>query len=231
MCVIRIIIPFLIFLSIAFRQPICTKRLTSVFYCDIISFVGKKTFKEKFMKTRDLTIIPLFTALIIVGAYLKIPTPICPITLQILFTTLAGVLLGGKKGAAAVILYIMLGLIGLPVFTGGGGIGYVLSPTFGYMIGFVLGAYITGTIAHSGEPTMKRLVPACLTGLFIVFALGVVYCYLINRVWLGNSVSVRAVLVAGLLLPLPGDIVLCFFTAALGCRLIPIMKRMTANSH
>lgn len=182
------------------------------------------------MKTRDITMIPLFTALIIVGAYLKIPTPICPITLQILFTTLAGVLLGGKRGAAAVILYIMLGLIGLPVFTGGGGIGYVLSPTFGYMIGFVLGAYITGTIAHNGEPTMKRLVPACLAGLFVVFVLGVVYCYLINRVWLGNSVSVRAVLIAGLLLPLPGDIVLCFFTAGLGCRLIPIMKHMTAAS-
>lgn len=186
---------------------------------------------DKDMKTRDLTMIPLFTALIIVGAFLKIPTPICPITLQILFTTLAGVLLGGKKGAAAVIVYIMLGLIGLPVFTGGGGIGYVLSPTFGYMIGFVIGTYITGTISHSGEPTMKRLVPACLAGLFVVFALGVVYCWLINKVYLGNSVSARSVLIAGLFLPLPGDIVLCFFTAALGCRLIPILKRMEAGSH
>ncbi len=169
--------------------------------------------------------ISLFTALIIVGAFIKIQLPICPITLQVVFTTMAGVLLGGKKGAAAVGVYIILGLIGLPVFTGGGGVGYVLQPTFGYIIGFMLGAYITGTIAHNGEPTVKRLLIGCLAGLILIFAMGIVYCWAINRFWLGSSVRTWKLL-SICLLPLPADVLICVLIAFLGHRLIPIMKRM-----
>ena len=177
------------------------------------------------MKTRDITMISLFTALIIVGAFIKIQLPICPITLQVVFTTMAGVLLGGKKGAAAVGVYIILGLIGLPVFTGGGGIGYVLHPTFGFIIGFMLGAYLTGTIAQSGEPTVKRLLIGSLAGLILIFAMGIVYCWAINRFWLSSSVSTWQIL-SMCLLPLPADIILCGLISILGHRLIPVMKRM-----
>lgn len=182
------------------------------------------------MKIKDITMIPLFTALIIAGAYIKIPVPVCPITLQVMFTTLAGVLLGGKKGAAAVGLYIVLGLIGLPVFTGGGGIWYVMQPTFGYIIGFMLGAYLTGIISHGGQPTMKRLVTACLAGLLVVYVLGIVYYWMISRFWLGSSIGIWTILTYCFLIPVPGDICLCVLTAVLGRRLLPVIKHMNAHS-
>lgn len=80
-----------------------------------------------FMKTKDMILIAMFAALITVGAYIKIPVPVCPFTLQFLFTTLAGIILGAKNGTIAVSVYVLLGLAGLPVFTGGGGIGLYFS--------------------------------------------------------------------------------------------------------
>jgi len=80
----------------------------------------------------------MFVAMIVVGAFIKIPVPIVPFTLQFLFTMLAGILLGGKDGCRAVVIYIFLGLIGLPIFAEGGGFAYIFKPSFGYIIGFIL---------------------------------------------------------------------------------------------
>ena len=98
-------------------------------------------------KTKSMVYCGLFTALIAVGAFIKVPVPVVPFTLQYLFTMLAGLLLGAKRGAIAVLAYMLLGLAGLPIFTEGGGLWYVLKPSFGYIIGFVLGTYVTGRIA------------------------------------------------------------------------------------
>lgn len=89
-------------------------------------------------KTRSLVYCTLFTALIAVGAFIKIPIPVVPFTLQYLFTMLAGILLGSRLGSLSVLAYMILGLIGLPIFSEGGGIGYVFKPSFGYIIGFAL---------------------------------------------------------------------------------------------
>ena len=109
-------------------------------------------------KTSDLALCALFVALIAMGAFLRVPVPLVPFTLQYLFTALAGLLLGAKKGCAAVCAYILLGLLGFPVFAQGGGIGYIFEPSFGYLIGFALGAYATGKVAgHTARPSL----PAC----------------------------------------------------------------------
>ena len=90
--------------------------------------------------------------------FIRVPLPNCPFTLQILFTTLAGIVLGSRLGAASVGIYIVLGLIGVPIFTSGGGPGYILQPTFGYLIGFMVGAYVVGRIAESMDTlSFKRL--------------------------------------------------------------------------
>ena len=65
-------------------------------------------------------------------SFIRIPVPLVPFTLQITFTTLAGLLLGSKKGAISVAVYVLMGLIGIPVFTQGGGFSYVLKPSFGF---------------------------------------------------------------------------------------------------
>src|SRR3712207_2857288 len=100
------------------------------------------TMSKKRISKRDLTMTALFVTLITVGAFIRIPLPNCPFTLQILFTTLAGIILGSRLGAVSVGIYIILGLIGVPVFTSGGGPGYILHPTFGYLVGFMVGAYV-----------------------------------------------------------------------------------------
>lgn len=176
------------------------------------------------MKTKDLILTAMFTALIAVGAYIRIPVPVCPFTLQFLFTTLAGAILDGRKGAAAVSVYVLLGLAGLPVFTGGGGIGYVFRPTFGYLIGFIGGAYLTGKIVHNGELTMRRLFMGCFAGLFVVYALGMAYYWAISKFWLNEPIGILPLFLYCFLLAIPGDICLCILSAILGKRLIPAFK-------
>ncbi len=166
----------------------------------------------------------MFTAMIAAGAYIRIPVPVCPFTLQFLFTTLAGLILGKNRGAAAAAIYVILGLAGLPVFTGGGGIGYVLQPTFGYLIGFIAGSYITGAIAHSGKYTDKRLLISCFAGLAVVYALGMVYYYLISALYLHDPIGIGALFLYCFLLAVPGDIALCLLSTALAKRVIPVIQ-------
>ena len=72
-------------------------------------------------RTKEIVLFGLFTALTAIGAFIRIPVPVCPFTLQLLFTTLAGLILGSRRGALSVGLYVLLGLSGVPVFTEGGG--------------------------------------------------------------------------------------------------------------
>ena len=95
---------------------------------------------------RSLILAALLGALTAIGAWLQIPVGITSITLQFLFTAFAGVLLGWKWGAVSQLLYVAIGLLGLPVFTQGGGIGYVLQPSFGFLLGLIPGAAIIGAL-------------------------------------------------------------------------------------
>lgn len=176
-------------------------------------------------KTKNMILCAIFVALIAMGAFIKIPVPVVPFTLQYLFTMLAGLLLGGKKGCLAVGIYILLGLIGLPIFAQGGGIGYIFQPSFGYIIGFAVGAFVTGVIANQkNRPSFLRLLAADFAGLLIVYLLGMVYYYLISAFYLGNPIGLWPLFLYCFILAVPGDIILCIMGAFLGERLIPIIK-------
>lgn len=178
------------------------------------------------ISTRSLVLCALFSALTAVGAFIQIPIPAVPFTLQFLFTTLAGMLLGSRLGAVAVGVYILLGLAGLPVFTQGGGIGYLLQPTFGYIIGFFVGTYITGRIAEaSSSPSFKRLLLAAFAGLAVVYLLGMVYYYIVANYYVSSPIGVGTLFLYCFVLAVPGDIALCFISALLSKRLIPILRR------
>jgi biotin transport system substrate-specific component len=69
------------------------------------------------------------------------------------------------------------------------------------------------------------MLTGCLTGLAIVFFIGVVYYWAISKFWLGNNIETKALLMSCLFLPLPGDILLCVFTSVLGKRVLPVLKR------
>jgi len=167
----------------------------------------------------------MFVALIAAGAFIKIPIPVVPFTLQYLFTMLAGLLLGGRKGCLAVCIYIALGLFGLPIFAQGGGIGYILQPSFGYIIGFAFGAFVTGMIAGKvNRPGYGRLLAANFAGLGIVYFLGMMYYYIISNFYLSDPIGLWPLFLYCFLLAVPGDILLCILGAALGKRLIPLIR-------
>lgn len=166
-----------------------------------------------------LTLCALFTALISAGAFIKIPVPVVPFTLQFLFTTLAGLLLGGKDGAACVGAYLLLGLMGLPVFAEGGGIWYIGKPSFGYLIGFCLASFVTGTMAgRLKRPSFFRVLLCCLAGLSIVYLLGMAYFYLVSNYIIHAPIGLWPLFLYCFLLAVPGDIALCFLASALFLR-------------
>jgi len=101
---------------------------------------------KKMKKATDTVLIPLFTALTAVGAFIKIPIPHVPFTMQTVMVMFAGLILGGRRGALSQLLYLVLGLMGLPIFAQGGGPAYVLQPSFGFLLGFIPGAFVIGKI-------------------------------------------------------------------------------------
>nr|WP_281241559.1 biotin transporter BioY [Sporomusa acidovorans] len=154
------------------------------------------------------------------------PVPAVPFTLQFLFTTLAGLLLGPRLGSLSVGIYIGIGLLGIPVFTSGGGFGYILQPTFGYLLGFYVGTYVTGALAASArQPSLKRLLAANFAGLLLVYLLGMIYYYVVANYFINQPLGVWPLILYCFLFPLPGDLAICFAAAGLGKRLIPILQK------
>ena len=175
-------------------------------------------------KTKNLINCSLFTALIAIVAFIKIP--VVPFTLQFLFTTLAGLLLGSRKGTISVVAYMLLGLAELPIFSEGGGIWYIFKPSFGYIIGFCLGTFVTGLISERmKEKTVPRYLLANFIGLLIVYAAGIVYYYVICNYVIDTPIAVGPLFLYCFLLAVPGDICLCILAAILVKRAKPILHR------
>ncbi len=180
------------------------------------------------LNIRRMVLCALFAALSAIGAFIKIPVPVIPFTLQVLFTTLAGLLLGRKYGSLSVLLYMAVGLAGIPVFTEGGGLSYIFKPTFGYIIGFCIGAYVTGAVAHSGStvnPSLKRLLCASFAGLVIVYLCGMIYCYIISNFVIEQPIALKPLILYCFVFPVPGDILLCIFASLIAKRVIPVLRK------
>lgn len=173
-----------------------------------------------------MSLCALCAALIAVGAFIRIPVPGVPFTLQTFFVTLAGLLLGGQLGACSSLLYVAVGLVGFPIFASGGGIGYVLQPSFGYLIGFVLGAYTTGKIAHAvAQPSMRRLYAAAFAGLGVVYLCGMIYFAALNALYFAKPVPFLTILIYCFLVFLPGDGAMSLVAVLAAKRLRPVIER------
>lgn len=178
------------------------------------------------LTVREMALCALFTALTAVGAFIKVPVPVVPFTLQYLFTTLSGLLLGARLGAISVGTYAVLGLIGLPIFAEGGGFWYLLKPSFGYIIGFILGSYITGKLAQGEGPmSVRQLLIANFSGLAIVYAVGMAYYYVVCNFVIGSPIGFWPLFLYCFLLAVPGDVCLCILAAVLARRVKPILNR------
>lgn len=180
---------------------------------------------------KEITLISLFVALITIGSKITIPSPIVPFTLQWMFVTLSGMLLGPKLAPMSVIVYITLGLLGLPVFTKGGGISYILSPTFGYLIGFIIASYIIGKSVEimGNKIFFWRMMVAMVISLFVLYGIGVSYMYLISTVYLGKSLSLTDAIWYGALLFIPTDILSAALSSILGVRIAHQVRTIVSN--
>lgn len=162
-------------------------------------------------QVRSLILAGVFAALTAVGGFLKIPLGFMSITLQTMFAALAGILLGPKWGAASQAVYVALGLLGLPIFTQGGGLGYVFQPSFGFLLGFPLTAAVSGLIAQKrpagAQLSYPRAALAAAAGILAGYLIGVPYMGLILNLYLGKGLGVWAIVKSGLLIYLPGEAV------------------------
>jgi biotin transport system substrate-specific component len=160
-------------------------------------------------RTGKLTAAALLAALTAAGAYIVIPVGPVPITMQSAATLLAGALLGARWGAASQIVYLLMGLIGIPVFAGGrAGPGVMLSPGFGYLIGFIPAAYITGFgVTRFPLSGYRRALLAMMAGELVLLLSGMVYLYYYMNIFLSNATPWSAVAATGLIPFLPGEAV------------------------
>lgn len=161
-------------------------------------------------KTHTMILVSLFTALTAVGAFYKIPLPPVPFTLQIFFVIFAGLLLSPKAAFASQAIYIAVGLVGFPVFAGGGGPQYIFNPSFGYLIGFAFAAFTVGLVSKKltvSGATFAKFFIASLSGLLVIYFVGVPYLFLIMKYVSHASVTASGIIIKGFLLFLPWDIV------------------------
>ncbi len=149
--------------------------------------------KSHYRTIRTLVRCALFAALLAVATWIQIPGAV-PFTLQTMAICITAGVLGTAKGMASLLIYLGLGIIGLPVFSGfTGGVGVLYGVTGGFLMGFVL------TIAVIG--ISKRLFPRSKIALTLSMVLGVTLCYAVGAVWFaavyaarGEAMSVSAVL-------------------------------------
>ena len=125
-------------------------------------------------KTIDMAYIALFAVLMAVCSWISIPA-VVPFTLQTFGVFVAVSVLGGKRGTLAVVLYLLMGIVGLPVFAGfSGGLGVLLGSTGGYIIGFIVMAIIAGLVIDNCRKPWLQLI-----GMIV----GTIVCYLFGTIW------------------------------------------------
>jgi biotin transport system substrate-specific component len=182
------------------------------------------------LNVKEMILTALFAALTAVGAFIEVPLGPVSFTLQILFTALAGIMLGARLGALSQLVYVVIGLLGVPIFSGRiGGLAVISKPSFGYLIGFIVGAYVIGKIVEgSSRPSFIKLFIASFVGIAVIYAVGVPYLYFIINNVVGKSMSFSAALKAGLIIFIPGDLIKCTIAAALGARVVPVIKKAIA---
>lgn len=179
-------------------------------------------------RTLQLVHIAMFSALMAIGANISSFLIIggVPITLQTFFAILAGILLGSRMGAVSMIVYAFIGLAGVPVFAGfSGGMDTLISPTFGFIISFVLVAYFVGLIVDKW-PSKKGFIVAALAGTAINYLFGTNWMYAAYKLWFAAPDGFTYQMAwAWMAIPLPKDLILAVLAGLFGYRLKPIIQK------
>lgn len=150
--------------------------------------------KETGMSLRGMVYAAMFGAGTAAGAYIMVPLPLVPITLQTLFLNIAGALLGGRLAALSQVVYVLIGIIGLPVFAGGkAGLGVLFGPTGGYLVGFIVGAYVIGTLAKAKKkPGFFWYALSMTVGAVVIYAFGITQLSIVAKLSIKKAFALGA---------------------------------------
>ncbi len=177
----------------------------------------------KKLTAKDMALCGLFAALTGVGAFIKISIPIQPFpmhfTMQLFFVLLAGFVLGSRRAALSVAIYLLVGLLGIPVFAAGGGLAYLIRPTFGFLLGFIFAALVTGRLRDGKKGGVRRNLFAAFWGMMAYYFCGVIYFYVISNYVISMPVTWKVVIVNCFLITVAEDLVLCALAAVAAKRL------------
>ena len=182
----------------------------------------------KKIETRDMIMIALFATLTTIGAYINIPLGLVPFTFQTLFVMLSGLILGSKKGAMSMGVYVLMGLVGMPVFANGlAGISIVFKPTFGYLIGFIFASYVIGLL-HEKIDNIFIYFIAPFAGIIVIYLVGVPYLYYIFNTIIYPDVPIDflTALKYGFFPFIAFDLIKAALAGFIGMSVIPILKRI-----
>ncbi len=173
------------------------------------------------MRTRDLVMVALMASATSVLAYVRIPLPFTPVpvTGQTFGVMLAGALLGPRLGALSMVVYVLLGAVGVPVFAGAeAGPGALAGPTGGYLFGFIVGSFVTGLLVERcpRSSTWYYFLAITAGGIIVVYTLGVAQLMAVTGLGLAEA------LWAGAVPFLPGDLL----KAAVASTIAPRLKRV-----
>ena len=163
-----------------------------------------------------MSYISLFATLIAVSGYIMIPLPFStvPVTAQTLAVMLAGSLLPIGHAAAGVLVFLMMGAVGLPVFSGGtAGLGIIVGKTGGYLIGFLAGAAVISLLKGKRPGFLRLLTANAIGGIVVVYIFGVLWLNLVTGIGISKAI------VFGALPFIPGDIVKIFVAAFISGKL------------
>lgn len=184
---------------------------------------------------RDITMMAMMMALLIITAKLVIPLPLFDyLSLQIITIYLIYPLLGTKYGLIVTFSYLILGLIGLPIFASGGGIFYIFKPSFGFLLSFATFPLIQATLSklfwRRKWLPLKKILIINYSGLFYLYLIGLLYKCLILFFYLKETNVLYSVLAVSTLIDLSCDILLVFVASLLTYKLLPLIhKHKLAN--
>ncbi len=176
------------------------------------------------INTKDIILVALFAALTAIGGFVKVQVGPVPLTLQLFFCSFAGILLGARLGMFSQFIYVLIGLIGIPIFTQGGGPAYVLNPTFGFLIGFIVAAYVMGKIIEDAKTlSLAKILIAVLVGLIVDYLIGIPYFYGIFNFVLSKPMTF--VNASKIMMPyMIKDVALGVFVGLTAWKMLPLLR-------
>ena len=176
---------------------------------------------------RKMVFISLFTALIAIGGYISFPIPFSPIPIVLsdFFLMLAGLCLGASGGAASMGLFLFLGAIGIPVFTGGkAGLAVFIGPTGGFLLGYLIGVYVLGLVSEKNKPSFLKDLIGLIAANLVIFGFGVPWLKLLLKLTWGKALTL------GLMPFVIGNIVKTIAALALIQVIRPFLLQILGNS-